>query len=322
MRNSIATKIAAAVSVCFLLCGSVPVLAQAPTSSAVKASTIVSTDKVPVKTPAKPVVAKKVPVKPKPPATQTLSNGSQYKQETVKTANGSFVIDLVTIPLTASTRVLSETSEPGTCTTNCSVKSLQNYVTADQGFAAIHGAYFCPSDYPSCAGQVNSFDAPFYNSDAGVFSNPNKLTDPNGGALLVFDNQNHSYFYPNPTVFGSVAQFEATHHTNVQAAIGNTPALVYNGKNIVGAQPMDAKQRTEKSSRGGIGVKGSTVYLVIAHSATVPDLAAIMTSLGMDNALNLDGGGSSALYFNGAYKYGPGRTLPTAIVFQNVGTGK
>jgi len=63
-------------------------------------------------------------------------------------------------------------------------------------------------------------------------------------------------------------------------------------------------------------VKGTVVYAVIARGATVPDLASVMEALGVTTALNLDGGGSSALFWNGAYKVGPGRLLPTAIIFK------
>jgi len=40
-----------------------------------------------------------------------------------------------------------------------------------------------------------------------------------------------------------------------------------------------------------------------------------MQSLGAENAMNLDGGGSVAMVYNGSYKVGPGRNLPNAIIF-------
>ena len=39
-----------------------------------------------------------------------------------------------------------------------------------------------------------------------------------------------------------------------------------------------------------------------------------MKALGMDNALNLDSGGSTALW-SGGYKAGPGRNIPNAVLF-------
>jgi hypothetical protein len=41
-----------------------------------------------------------------------------------------------------------------------------------------------------------------------------------------------------------------------------------------------------------------------------------MKTLGADFALNLDGAGSAALWYDGAYKVGPGRLLPNAILFR------
>lgn len=49
--------------------------------------------------------------------------------------------------------------------------------------------------------------------------------------------------------------------------------------------------------------------------ATVPDSAAVYQTLGADNAINIDGGGSTALWLNGSYIYGPERAIPTAILF-------
>ena len=45
------------------------------------------------------------------------------------------------------------------------------------------------------------------------------------------------------------------------------------------------------------------------------ELAEMGRRLGCDDLLNLDGGGSTALLYGGAYKSGPGRLLPNAITF-------
>ena len=42
--------------------------------------------------------------------------------------------------------------------------------------------------------------------------------------------------------------------------------------------------------------------------------ARTMKTLGMENAMNLDEGGSTALW-SGGYKLGPGRNIPNAILF-------
>ena len=77
---------------------------------------------------------------------------------------------------------------------------------------------------------------------------------------------------------------------------------------------MDTKQRTVKSYRGAIGWKGSTMYFYVVRGATVTDSAAVAEALGLDYAMNLDGGGSTAMMQNGSYILGPGRNIPDAIL--------
>ena len=55
---------------------------------------------------------------------------------------------------------------------------------------------------------------------------------------------------------------------------------------------------------------------MIAQNTTVIDMGYIMKALGSQYALNLDGGGTSTLYYNGSYKVGPNRELPNAIIFK------
>ena len=69
-----------------------------------------------------------------------------------------------------------------------------------------------------------------------------------------------------------------------------------------------------RGTRGAIGVDGTYVYLAIIYPATVPEAAAVLQALGVRDALNLDGGGSAALWIDGGYVVGPGRQLPNAIV--------
>ena len=114
-------------------------------------------------------------------------------------------------------------------------------------------------------------------------------------------------FYPQANSYSALS--------GIKAAIVNYPGLLYNGANIVGNYTLTSAQYN-KGYRGGIGVKGSTLYFVVARSASVPDMATIMKALGVTHALNLDGGGSSALVYKGSYKVGPGRSLPNAIVLK------
>lgn len=247
---------------------------------------------------------------------QSASSSSYYEKKTVKTKRGDFLIDLVIIDLgKKNMKIISDTAAKSDCKNNCPAKSLKDYVDSRRGFVGMHGAYFCPPDYSWCKSKVNYYFYPFYNTQAKFLINAGEIKWLQG-SILVFDQNNKAYFFLDGRDFKSLEQFEEKYSTKIQALISNSPALIVNGKNIVASQKMDNKQLTTKGNRGGIGVQGGVVYLVIARKATVPDLASIMEALRVDTGLNLDGGGSAALYWKGQYKVGPGRLLPTAIIFK------
>lgn len=242
---------------------------------------------------------------------------SSYEEKQV-TANGQiFTVKLITIDLALpGLEIITDTASDNDCDADCPVKPLADYVSLNSAFAAIHGSYFCAADYSTCADSKNYFFYPVYNSRLGKMINQDQLKWPTTGPILVFDTNNQPYFFLSSQTFKDVPTFENTYNTNIQAAIGNKPALIYNSVNIVGTQELDDKQKTVKSYRGGIGIKNSKVYLVAASNATVIDLAKIMESLAMEQGLNLDGGASTSLYYQDAYKVGLGRELPNAIIFK------
>jgi exopolysaccharide biosynthesis protein len=72
---------------------------------------------------------------------------------------------------------------------------------------------------------------------------------------------------------------------------------------------------TYSMARSAVGVtKDNKLLLVTVNSATIGELAEIMKSLGAYNAMNLDGGASSGLYYKGSYLTTPGRELSNALV--------
>lgn len=251
-----------------------------------------------------------------PSKTSGTATQSTYEYKTISTKRGKFTIHLATLDLSSSNiEVITATAAKADCYNNCPAAALADFVKAHQGFAGIHGAYFCPPDYANCQSKINYYFYPFYETSTGFLVNAGEVKWLQG-SILIFDQNNNYYFFVDGRDFVSMASFEKQYNTKIRALASNSPALISNGVNIVSSQKMDDKQRNTKGFRGGIGVKGKVVYLVIARAATVPDLASIMETLGVTTALNLDGGGSSALYWKGRYKVGPGRLLPTAIVFR------
>ena len=99
--------------------------------------------------------------------------------------------------------------------------------------------------------------------------------------------------------------------TGIDSMIANQPLLVSGGTVVFGGDG-DPKKGS-RGNRSFVGATGSSVYIGVVHSATVAETAIVLKDMGIQNALNLDSGGSTALW-SGGYKVGPGRAIPNAIV--------
>lgn len=225
---------------------------------------------------------------------------SGYRRQRVDLDIGSYMVDIISADLN-STRVIVDTASDSTCANDCPVLSLSDYVSRNGAFAGINGAYFCPAAYPSCAGRTNSFDTllmnknkVYFNSDNNVYSNVPAVIF--GGGWVRFVGRS----------------LEWGRDTGVDSVLANQPLLV-SGSQVVFGGDEDPKKGS-KGSRSFVAAKGSNVYIGVVHSATVAESARVLQILGMENALNLDSGGSTALWYQG-YKAGPGRNIPNALLF-------
>jgi hypothetical protein len=239
------------------------------------------------------------------PTTQTASvsntpPGSGYSFQAVKTDAGTFNVAIIAADLN-STRVIMDTASDSDCSNNCPVMSLGDYVGRSGAYAGINGPFFCPADYPSCAGKTNSFDTLLMNKNKHYFNSDNNKYST---VPLMFFNGN--------TAGARGQSLEWGRDTGVDAVVANFPLYISGGNNVFGGSG-DAKL-TSKGSRTFVANKENFVYIGIIYNATSADAAAVLKALGMENALGLDQGGSTALWFNG-YKAGPGRALPSALLF-------
>ncbi len=237
------------------------------------------------------------------PANVAVNNAppsSGYSRQQVQTELGNFLVDIISADL-SSTKVIIDTASDSTCTNDCPVLSLGDYVSRSGAYAGINGSYFCPASYPSCAGKTNSFDTLLMNKNKVYFNSDNNVysTVP----VAVFGN-GWARFIGRSSDWGR--------DTSIDGVIANQPLLV-SGGNIVFTGDGDPK-KGGKGSRSFVANKGSTVYIGVTQNATVAENAYVMKALGMDNALNLDSGGSTALW-SGGYKVGPGRNIPNAVLF-------
>lgn len=105
---------------------------------------------------------------------------------------------------------------------------------------------------------------------------------------------------------------------DVITAVGAGPSLVRDGRIIVDSAYegfTEDKILSQSQTRSAIGVTSAGDILLVNTVADMQALAAIMKELGAVQAMNLDGGASSGIYFNGGYLVRPGRNLSNALVF-------
>lgn len=234
-----------------------------------------------------------VPVNNAPP-------GSGYSRQSVSSDAGTFLVSLVAGDL-GSTKVIVDTASDSDCASNCPVLPLATYVSRSGAYAGINGSYFCPASYPTCAGKTNSFDLLLMNKNKKYFNSDNNVYSNNPGVIF-----GGGYI----RFVSAVSQWGRD--TGIDSMLSNYPLLVQGG-NITFGGNDDPKQGS-KGARSFVANKGNTVYIGVVSNATVAESARVMKAMSMENALNLDSGGSTALW-SGGYKVGPGRDLPNVILF-------
>jgi FtsZ-binding cell division protein ZapB len=223
-----------------------------------------------------------------------------FSRQSVTADIGAYLVDIVAADM-GSTRVIVDTASESTCTRDCPVLSLAEYASRNGAFAGINGSYFCPADYPSCAEKKNSFDTLLMNKQKVYFNSDNNVYSTVPAAIFLSGSMR---FVGRSLDWGR--------DTSPDGVIANQPLLL-SGGNIVFGGDGDPKKGS-RGSRSFVGNKGSTAYIGVVHNATVAEVAHVLKSLGLENALNLDSGGSTALW-SGGYKVGPGRSIPNAILF-------
>ncbi|HEY7623995.1 MAG TPA: phosphodiester glycosidase family protein [Candidatus Limnocylindria bacterium] len=229
-------------------------------------------------------------------------SGLGYSLQSVATPRGTFSAHVIKERLSSVT-VKTLTANATQCFNNCPAKPLEQYVAENGAYAGMNGTYLCPPDYAQCAGKVNSYDYAVYNSNLRNWVNYNALNGQNG--LITFSGATATAYRRAYTFYQNARP--------VTAGIAMFPLLMQNGA-VIDSTGEQSGSQLLKGTKGAIGVDGTYIYLVIATNATVMDTAYVMQALGARDALNLDGGGTAAMYIAGSYKVGPGRLLPNAIV--------
>lgn len=228
---------------------------------------------------------------------------SGYSRQSVQTDAGIFTVDIISADLN-STKVIVDTASDTDCSNNCPVLPLATYASRSGAYAGMNGSFFCPGEYPSCADKTNSFDMLLMNKNKTYFNSSNN----------VYSTVPLAVFAPGTARFIGQSLDWGRDSSYPDSVIANYPMLVQGG-NIAFVENPNEPKFGQKGNRNFIANKGSTIYIGIVRNAIMGESAKVLKALGMENALNMDEGGSSALWYGGSYVAGPGRNIPNAVLF-------
>ncbi len=110
---------------------------------------------------------------------------------------------------------------------------------------------------------------------------------------------------------------------NIENAAGAGPMLIKNGKKILDAKKEGFKiakfnKGAAKRSMIGVNQNNELALLVSKAPITLDELSDIALQLGLTEAFNLDGGGSSGLVYQGDYLVKPDRKVSNAFVIKKL----
>lgn len=110
--------------------------------------------------------------------------------------------------------------------------------------------------------------------------------------------------------------------SDMRTTIGAGPMLVKNGNVVInpaGEGFLAPKILNNSGARSLAGATaGNQLIIGAVSAATVYQMAQIAKNLGLVNAICLDGGASSSLYYRGKYLTPPGRKLSNALVITRI----
>lgn len=247
----------------------------------------------------------------KPGMDESIDEYSKYEQKKIIVESGSYSVDVVEIDLSnPKLKIITDTAQNFNCKENCSAKNLVDFAKEHNAFAGINGSYF-----DTGASKKNYYYSPVYNTSEKILINEDQLKYWTTGPIVAFDTLNKFYYFKDSREFGSMNDFEKNNFVKLQALMGNNPRLIDKGMNYLFEWNTDNKQEKAKAPRNALGYKDNKLFLIIVQNATLYDLGHVLKAMEMEYALNLDGGYSSALYYNGEYMVGPGRDIPNVILF-------
>ncbi|MBQ4900199.1 phosphodiester glycosidase family protein [Paenibacillus sp. Marseille-P2973] len=183
------------------------------------------------------------------------------------------------------------------------VENLSSIAKRSKATVAINGTFFD-------AYTKDSYKAPY----GYIVSKGELRMKASGDKRTIFT-------YDNNLLANLIPGADFNEHFNqgsIQGALQAGPRLLVDGKVSLDVKAegfKDPKILTGGGARSALGLtRDHKLILLTTSGATIPQLAEMMKQAGAYQAMNLDGGASSGLYYNGKYLTTPGRQISNALV--------
>lgn len=222
------------------------------------------------------------------------------QRKTFKVGGRSFAVQMVTISL-MDPKVRLKVALAGD--TVGKVEELSSLAKRHKAVVAVNGTFF------------NAYTADAYKAPYGYIVSGGELKLKASGdkrTLFTYDSNLLAQLIPGADFNDAFAA------GTMEGALQAGPRLVVNGKVAIDVKAegfKDPKILTGGGARSALGLtRDHKLILLTSGGATIPQLAEIMKQAGAYQAMNLDGGASSGLYYNGKYLTQPGRKISNALV--------
>ena len=194
--------------------------------------------------------------------------------------------------------------------------TLRNLVEKGRGVAGINGAYFIPRDYTGKPDSTNTIR--IMGGDGFAFSR--YFPDTGINAIFGFD-ADHTPILVQNNIYGDRSlrgNYNSGRILEVQSGIANFPILLANGTNLLPRYDaiwlIPTKMKLKSTKSFICRTANNDIKMGMIEKISMMDASVLITRFGCVDAINLDNGGSLALYDKSRYIVGPGRNIMDAFV--------
>lgn len=224
----------------------------------------------------------------------------KHEQKTFKIAKKSFTVQMITVDLMhpgIRLDVVLAGDQAG------KVEDLSSMAKRSKAVVAINGTFF------------NAYTEDSYKAPYGYIVSGGELK------MKASGDQRTIFTYDHNMLANMIPGSDFNDHFlqgSIEGAIQAGPRLLKDGAVALDVKTegfRDPKILTGGGARSALGItRNHELLLVTSSGATIPQLAEIMKQAGAVQAMNLDGGASSGLYYNGKYITKPGRKISNALI--------